>query len=42
MSQKEVQIAFDNNVLKFIKYNDLLHTLNVYQIRSKEHQVVDT
>ena len=27
---------------KFIKYHDLLHTLNAYQIPAKEHQVVDS
>ena len=25
-----------------MKYNDLLHTLNLYQITAKEHQVVDS
>ena len=25
-----------------MKYNDLLHTLNLYQIPAKEHQVVDS
>ena len=32
---------FDNNASKSIKYNDLLHTLNLYQIPEKEHSVVD-
>ena len=41
MSQRELPISFDNNASKFIKYNDLLHMLNVYQIPAKEHQVVD-
>ena len=37
---KELPIFFHNNASKFIKCNDLLNTLNVYQIPAKEHQVV--
>ena len=37
----ELPIIFNDNASRFIKYNDLLHTLNVYQISAKQHQVVD-
>ena len=28
--------------LSYVKYNDLLHTFNVYKILAKEYQVVDS
>ena len=40
MTQKKPSIIFDKNAMKFLKYNDSLHTLNVYQIPRKEDQVV--
>ena len=32
--------GFDNNVLKFFRYNDLTHTLNLNKVLAKEHQLV--
>ena len=40
MSYEKLAIGFDMNALKS-KFKDILQTLNLYKIPSKQHQVVD-
>ena len=39
--EKNYQLLLTKAHWSYFKYNDLLHTLNVYKIPAKEHQVVD-